>query len=267
MMQTGRYKIGVNYTSTVGAPPEEIFALFRSLGFDAIFTGCDDDLLKTEKYAKTAYEKGLFYESLHAPFDGINSLWQKGEDGDVMLSRVCSCIERCGKYNIPVAVVHLSSGENAPHICDIGKERYDAIVDCAVKNGVTVAFENQRKLANLAFVMELYKDVSNVRFCWDVGHEHCFTGGKEFMPFFGDKLVYTHIHDNYCEYNGDMHMIPFDGKIDFSRVAEHIRRSDFSGTLTLEIFKKADIYKDMSNEVFYKRAYDAITKLRNMCEE
>lgn len=266
-MHTGKYKIGVNYTSTLGASPEETFALFKNLGFDAIFTGCDDDLLKTERYAKAAYENKLFYESLHAPFDGINSMWQVGEDGDRMCARICSCIERCGKYNIPVAVVHLSSGENAPHICDIGKSRYDTIVDCAVKNNVTIGFENQRKLANLAFVMELYANVPEVRFCWDVGHEHCFTGGKEFMPFFGDKLVYTHIHDNYCEYNGDLHMIPFDGNIDFSNAAEHIKKSAFSGTLTLEIFKKAPIYADMTTEDFYERAYNAITKLRKMCEE
>ncbi len=259
------YRLGINYTSSSGLPPEENFALFKTLGFDAVFTGCDDDLHKTERYATAAAKSGLFFESLHAPFDHINDLWKNGEDGDLMQKRICSCIERCGEYDIPIAVVHLSSGDNAPHICDTGKMRFDAIVECAVKNGVTVAFENQRKLANLAFVMELYDKIKNVGFCWDVGHEHCFADGREFMPLFGKKLVYTHIHDNLCEHDGDLHMIPFDGKINYQRAGEHIRNSHFFGTLTLEIFKKAPLYADVTAEKFYKKAYGAIEKFRKMC--
>ncbi len=259
------YRLGINYTSSFGISPEENFSLFKNLGFDAVFTGCDDDLEKTRRYANAAAKSGLFFESLHAPFNGINSLWSSGDEGDLMQKRICSCIERCAMYEIPIAVVHLSSGDNAPHICDIGKTRFDSIVECAVKNGVTVAFENQRKLANHAFVMELYSNVSNVGFCWDVGHEHCFADGREFMPLFGNKLVYTHIHDNLCEHDGDLHMIPFDGKIDFKRAAEHIVRSGFSGTLTLEIFGKAPIYADVSAEKFYEKAYQAIENFRNLC--
>ena len=260
------YRLGINYTSSAGMSPEENFALFKSLGFDAVFTGCDDNLEKTERYANAAAKSGLFYESMHAPFDGINNLWRVGEEGDLMLSRIVSCIERCAKYDIPIAVVHLSSGEAAPHINDLGKSRFDAIVECGVKNGVTVAFENQRKIANLAFAMELYNKIDKVGFCWDVGHEGCFTYGKEFMPLFGEKLVYTHIHDNMCEYNGDQHLIPFDGKNDYERAARHIANSSFDGTLTLEIFKKDAMYSQTDTESFYTKAYDAIVRFRKMCE-
>lgn len=259
------YRLGINYSSTLGLSPEENFSLFKNLGFDAVFTGCDDDLKKTERYANAAAKSGLFFESLHAPFDGINHIWEKNEAGDLMQARICSCIERCAKYDIPIAVVHLSSGDKAPHICDTGKARFDEIVECAVKNGVTVAFENQRKLANLAFAIELYDNIENVGFCWDVGHEHCFADGREYMPFFGKKLVYTHIHDNFCEHGEDLHMIPFDGKIDFERAAEHIRNSAFSGTLTLEIFAKSPMYDNMTAQDFYKNAYSSIEKFRKMC--
>lgn len=261
------YRLGINYTSSSNLSPEENFALFKSLGFDAVFTGCDDNLEKTERYANAAAKNSLLFESLHAPFDGINNLWREGEDGELMLFRIISCIERCGKYGIPIAVVHLSSGENAPHINDLGKSRFDAIVECAVKHDVTVAFENQRKIANLAFAMELYDKVEQVGFCWDVGHEGCFTHGKQFMPLFGEKLVYTHIHDNTCCYNEDLHLIPFDGKTNYDIAAEHIAKSNFSGTLTLEIFKKAPMYSETDSVSFYEKAFWAISKFRDMCVE
>ena len=241
--------------------------LIKQVGFDCIFTG---DFAKgadaracAVQTAEECARLGLRYESIHAPFDGINEMWRDGEKGDNMLCRLKNSIDICAMLGIPYTIVHLSSGENAPCVNDIGHARYDKLVEHAVNKGVTIAFENQRKLANLAFVMELYKDVKEVRFCWDVGHEACFTDGREFMPIFGDKLAYTHIHDNCCIHNGDDHMIPFDGAIDFTRVASHLKR--YAGedvTLTLEL----RYHGTEPEDAYIARAYAAAAKLRTMVE-
>ena len=47
------------------------------------------------------------------------------------------------------------------------------------------------------------------------------------MPLFGNRLICTHIHDNDCMYDHDMHMIPFDGAVDYDRVTRQIRESGF----------------------------------------
>ncbi len=262
-------RLGIYYTDKIGNGVKENLTLFKSLGFECFFTDGLDDAKIMDSYAEAAGEIGMFYECIHAPFKGINSMWQPGEEGDRMLERLKYSVLTCARLGIPYAVVHLSSGDNAPCINDLGHARYDDLVECAVKNGVTVAFENQRKLANLAFVMELYRDVPQVGFCWDVGHEKCFADGKEFMPLFGDRLVYTHIHDNLAEKNGDLHLIPFDGSIDYEVTASHLKKAGFTGTLTLEVFtsNSRGRYDGMSAEAFYTKAANAGKKIRELVEK
>ena len=101
--------------------------------------------------------------------------------------------------------------------------------------GVQIAFENQRKLANIAWTFEEIEDAPNVGFCWDTGHENCFTPGRQYMPLFGKKLICTHIHDNNGVFDHDEHLLPFDGKLDFVRAARQIRESGFTGALVLEV--------------------------------
>ncbi len=257
-------RIGINYFKELGTP-EEAFRRIASRGFDAVFTDFEGSFERVGQFASLAEENGLCYESLHAPFDRINDIWSDAEDGDSMERRLSDTISAASRYGIPYVILHLSSGENAPAVCDAGRRRIDRLVEQAVSERVTLAFENQRKLANLAFVLELYRDCENVGLCWDVGHEKCFAGGREFVPLFPGKLVYTHIHDNYCEPQGDLHMIPFDGRIDYRRTAYHLR--DFSGTLTLELSPSySRKYDGMSPETLAVRARDAVCLLRDMVD-
>lgn len=259
------HKLGINYISTLPLTLEENFSLLSQTGFQAVFT-MHDGAEATARYAAAAADAGLTYESIHAPWDGINAMWQEGDEGETMLRRLTDTLDSCQRNNIPIAVVHLSSGRNAPCINDLGHSRFDRLIDHAVKTGVTVAFENQRMLANLAFVMELYRDIPQVGFCWDLGHEACFAGGREYMPLFGDRLVYTHIHDNLSQPNGDLHRIPFDGNINFARRAEHLRNSGYTGTLTLEISTDLKQYPGITGEGYIQRAYAAVTRFRDMVE-
>ena len=127
-----------------------------------------------------------------------------------------------------------------------------------------LAFENQRKLANLAWAMETFEDTDMVGFCWDCGHESCFTPGREYMPLFGKRLLCTHIHDNEGEYNKDSHLIPFDGNINYERFAEHIRNSGYQGPLTLEVIaKNSHRYDDITPDEYLEKAATAVKRLVN----
>ena len=42
---------------------------------------------------------------------------------------------------------------------------------------------------------------------------------------FGDKLKALHIHDNMPD--GDHHMIPYDGNVDFDRVTTQLANSNY----------------------------------------
>lgn len=145
--------------------------------------------------------------------------------------------------------------------------RFTKLIDYAQRNSVKVAFENQRKLSNLAWVFENFSEEDGVGFCWDCGHENCFTPGKEYMPLFGDRLICTHIHDNYGIYNQDSHLLPFDGAINFRKVADAIHAAKFAGTLMLEVLpENSDRYDGMSLDAYLEKAAGAAKKLRDMVE-
>ena len=258
------FKLGVNYTTSSGLNCADNFRLFSDIGFESVFSGFAD--IKTvEEIAENAHKNNIAYESIHAPFKNINDIWQEGQNGDIMLSQLCNTVEACKAFEVPITVVHLSSGEDAPCITDIGHRRFDTFVECAIKNNVTVAFENQRKLANIAFVFELYKDIQNVGFCLDTGHEACFTRGVKYMPLFGKRLVYTHISDNFSVYNEDLHLIPFDGNIDFEEFADYIVEYGYKGSLNLEISPRNNaMYENFSCSQYYEKAFKRIEKLKNM---
>ena len=259
-------KIGIIADAVSGLSAEEYVKTIASLGFETSFTGMGSERYHLEM-AELFQKYGIEYETVHAPFGGINNMWKVGEDGDAMCRQLTDCVDRCALVGVPTAVVHLSSGIKAPSITDIGRERFAALVAHAKEKGVCIAFENQRKLANIAWAFEAFEDEEHVRFCWDCGHEACFSPGREYMPLFGDKLVCLHLHDNYAVFNGDSHLIPFDGKIDFCKVADYINSYGFEGSIMLEVFKgDHEIYGDLSVYGYLERARDAAIRLRDLAE-
>ena len=253
-------KLGIEWDYHDKGVAEEQARRIKSSGFDATFLDLELDRLDEIMKALNKYE--IECESYHAPFNRINDMWIAGEDGEVMLSRLCRCIDDCNKYEVPVAVVHLSSGKNPPRMNDIGFERYDRLMEYAGRQGITVAYENIRRLDNVAYMLENYPQAG---FCWDVGHEACYTFGMEFMPLFGKRLAAVHIHDNTAIYDEDKHWLPYDGVIDMDKVAQHFAKCSYEGSYMLEVLPKtAQIY---NLDEFYKRAYTAAIKFANSVAE
>ncbi len=261
-------KVGINLHAKAGLSDEEYIHRIAALGFTSLFSGSRlGSMERAAKIADLCAANGIHYETLHAPFDHINDMWLEGEGGDAMLRELTACVDACVIAGVDIAVVHLSSGDNAPSITDLGRARFSSLVDYAAKKGVRIAFENQRKLANLSWAFETFTDTDTVGFCWDCGHENCFTPGREYMPLFGDRLICTHIHDNSGIYNEDLHLIPFDGTNDFERIAGQLRRSSFQGSLMLEVIASVTSrYDTVSVEDYLQKAYTAISRLAAMVE-
>ena len=245
---------------------ESTLELIADLGFDSIFNDASYEKPVCE-IAKLCERFGLEYQFIHAPFRGTNNIWLNNVDGDAMCNKILSSIDDAGSFGIPIAVVHISSTYTPPPISETGANRFKKIVEHAHNKNVKIAFENLRAPEHLKWAMDTFSDAPNVGFCWDTGHENCFTEGIEFMPIYGDKLLCTHIHDNNCEKSGDLHLIPFDGKINFEKVAMHLKNCSCDVPLMLEVFAKNEIYKNVSKTEFFQKAYNAIDKIRKLVNE
>lgn len=218
----------------------------------------------TEKGAQLLSDYGVAFDTLHAPFHGINDIWKNGDDGNKMLEKLLDGVDKCTLVGAKTLIVHLSSGIPAPRINDIGFSRFDNLMEYADKKNIKIAYENQRVVSNIAAVMESYE---NAGFCWDVGHENCFAFGRRYMPLFGDRVCALHLHDNHKVFNMDEHLIPFDGKCDYDYIAKTLADYKYTGTLMLEVMRhNSHKYDDMSAEEYYERAGRAVRRLDQMIE-
>lgn len=260
-------EIGINLFCYGGKEDENIENQIGNMienGFGHTFVMADHPMLSGSLVDKVK-RAGIVFDTLHAPFNGINHMWKDGIDGDETLKRLSDAVSKCADYDIPVAIVHLSSGRPAPVISDIGNERFSRLMDFARKKNVTLAYENQRFLANIASVMEMFPDAG---FCWDIGHEGCFTKGRRYMPLFGDRLTAVHIHDNHHLPDGDEHLIPYDGITDFDLVAKTLADYNFRGTAMLEVFRSEnDKYNDFTQTEYYRHAGNAARRLATAVDE
>lgn len=257
-------KIGVQWNSFL--PPREGAEALRTAGIEATMLMAEHP--DAREVLSILPTRGIVCENLHAPFDGINAVWQEDEAGDVMLSRLCVALTLAADFDVPAVVVHLSSKTPMPAITPVGEERFARLVALGEHLGVRVIFENQRYLKNLAWAMERFPTAG---FCWDTGHEHCFTKDIHFMSLYGERLAALHVHDNRCIEDRDEHLLPFDGTIDFFDVARRIAESRYEGSLMLEVFRTSRrngeaIYAPLSPAAFYREAADRARRLAEMVE-
>ncbi|MBE6538388.1 MAG: sugar phosphate isomerase/epimerase [Ruminococcaceae bacterium] len=250
-------EIGINLQSAAWCPTEKQAKLMRENSFTRTFM-MSDDCSATPETIDLFRNYGITFDTLHAPFRTINNIWKDDESGEKTLNELICGVKKCAELGIPTLIVHLSSGRPAPRINDIGHSRFDRLMSIAKENNIQIAFENQRYVANIADALESYPEAG---MCWDVGHEGCFTPGKHFMPLFGDRLAALHIHDNNLIYNGDDHLLPFDGKIDFDYVARELARLSYGGTIMLEVFCENEPYNSLAPEDFYKKAASSAKRL------
>lgn len=143
------------------------------------------------------------------------------------------------------------------------------MIEYALRKNIRVAFENLRNVGNLAAIMERYERIPEIGFCYDWGHEHCYTQDVHFMDLFGRRIFCTHIHDNFGrskedpKKDMDIHVLPFDGNIDYKEIMSLMDKYNYTGNLTLEV-EQGELYKDMTAEEFLASAYGRIKKISEM---
>ena len=280
-------KTGINANSFgFDCETADLIRMIRASGFDTFFTGFADDDRKTEALAELGAQVGLQYESIHAPFGGLNCIWDEGEAGDEFVRRIHRVTDTCKKFGVGYFTLHCM---NVPRfnvdVCDVqkwsdlGLSRFRSILEYASDCGVKACFENvefpQFELKRLLDVFRA-EGHRSLGFTWDVGHEHCYPGGLDVAEAFGDLLVGTHVHDNFGQadphvitWDDDCHLLPFDGTVDFCRVGQALKRWNYQGTVTLEVRRNEMIpwYRDRTLEEFLHMAHERVTQIAMWCEE
>ena len=278
-MSNNVQKMCVNTGMHFDMPLVEQLKTIKSAGFDCVFTDWEKNI-PMQSLAEEAARVGLTYQSLHAPFYGMDDIWhdEKGELAKKMADDICATIDDCKRYDIPIVIMHTIIGMDNHSPNELGLERIEKLVEYAGKNGIKVAFENTEGEEYLEAVFAKFGGYENVGFCFDSGHEMCYNYSHDMLGKYGKYLVSTHLNDNFkmadvnnMTFLDDYHLLPFDGKADWENIAHRLDKFGFEDTLTFELISTSkpgrhanDIYLDLSFEEYVCQAYEHADRFRKL---
>lgn len=256
---------------------EQIYAIAKA-GFDGIFTHWNEEE-GNKAYLKAAKDAGLFYQSVHAPFEKSYLMWEEGEDGDRETERQKKCLRDTAEIGVPIVVMHAIIGFNRFTPTDTGVLRFGKLLDEARSLGVKIALENTEGECYLRRLMNEFHGHEALGFCIDTGHEMCYNYSHDLITEFGNKLIATHLNDNMkitgdkITWLDDSHLLPFDGLADWKGIADRLNAVGYAGPLTFELTSKSkperhthDIYDNLDLDGFLSLAYKKAVEFRRLVE-
>lgn len=280
-----KQKLAMATSPALETPTERQIELFAEAGFEGFSTNMEGEA-DVSAYKKLGDSLGLVYQSVHAPFHDaarVSNMWEAGDAGKTAARELCRCLEICAENEVGIMVSHVYIGFDYEKPTDttarIGLENFGKVVKRADELGVKVAFENTEGEEFLDILLRGFWGESAVGFCLDTGHEQCYNYGHDLLALYGEKLIATHINDNLgirrfdgvTQPRDDLHLLPFDGIIDWNRFAKRLDEVGYRGIMTCELKKNScrdrhtnDRYTAMSDEVYIAEAYRCACKVAAM---
>lgn len=252
----------VQYDNKNVLPKETINAIYKA-GFKNVFIqyyhreNLEFDEIRQIDYCR---QLGLNIIFCHLGYKNINEIWLDGENGEKVTEEYIKDLDLMKEKQINLVVMHLSSGRKSAMYNEIGLERIRKIVVHAKKLGIKIAFENTRKKGYLEYIFENIKE-DNIGVCFDAGHYHVHFDDEFDFEFFKDKFFAVHLHDN--DQTDDLHLLPFDGTINWDKVLANLKQTDYKGPLTLELCYRKE-YLHQTLEEFYEEGYRRGQKLEEI---
>jgi sugar phosphate isomerase/epimerase len=250
-------------------PLDKRLGLIEEAGFDStsVWLGEEEELVRDGKehlVPELVAGHKLFFENVHAPFENCNKIWSEDSSvRDEIKSEYDHCISFCSRYSVPIVVIHISRGDDAPELNEYGLEVLRDIVKHAEDSNVVVAIENTRKAH---YLDRVYASVESpfLKFCYDSSHDFiCSPNPGMILDKWGHLLAATHLSDN--DGTLDRHWLPGEGNIDWTVVRDCFPRDEYGGILTLEVVPRDE--EQGSARSFLKRAMERMLWTRKFLLE
>lgn len=263
-------KLCLGVSNSFQTPVKEQIKLIKDAKFDAFFIDwTPKTVLKDIKEYADSLE--IEIQSVHAPFEKSADMWTDGDAADAAVDELISCVGDCAEIGVPIVVCHAIIGFDKFTPNNAGVVNFRKVVEFAKEKGVKIAFENTEGEMYLEKLMNSFKDYDNVGFCWDSGHEQCYNFSQDMLAKYGSRLIATHLNDNLgisfsdgkTFWTDDLHLLPFDGIIDWKDAADRLNKCGYNDILTFELSKQSkperhenDKYAKMPIEEYIAEVYN-----------
>ena len=246
---------------------EESLKLAAQVGFKKIFMSFKTNHLFEGQYRRffdLSKAHGLEVSFVHLGYQvggGIASIWEEDAAGDQLVSDYKKDLEIVAKDGIKMVCMHVTKSNKQSPMSQIGLKRWGELVKHAEKLGVIIALENTVWPGYIEFILDNIKS-PNLQVCFDSGHNHVyFRDGFDFKKF-KDKIACIHLHDN--DQTKDLHLLPFDGTIDWSEIADNLKKANYKGEIACESGYKRGYVNEITPLEFFTQAYRRLEKINDM---
>jgi len=151
------------------------------------------------------------------------------------LNRGCiQALEQASKLGIEKAVVHYFTVDPWSHEKKVDELR--KLIWVAEENDITLCLENTEEKPSE--IRKIIDKIPKLWFCLDIGHANIFGNTPSgFITHLRELTEHVHIHDNHGGDSeaDDIHLIPGEGNIDFSKTLQDLLRINYDGDFTLEL--------------------------------
>ena len=261
-------KVGFSLDGKYAVPMPEVIQLLSDSGFDAVSPLWQRGI-SLDDTINAALRNGLILQSLHGPLRGLPMMWDAAPS-EIATDHL-TAVDCCAAYGIPLLVVHSWTGVDYTFSEDsLYFGHFDRLVERAICKGVQIAFENLEGAEYLDALMDRYKCCDAVGLCWDSGHERCYTPNRDFLQKYGNRLLITHLNDNFgvtdpaglLRGTDDLHLLIGDGNTHWDSVVRRLNDVQPQQILNFE-FKirpkgdrcTMDLYTKLPLEQFCQEAY------------
>ncbi len=270
------YKLVLSTGMGFDTTTSEQIKIMKEVGWDGFFT-CWEPGEDLNAYARLASDLGMLYQSVHAPFGEVDKLWESESEGDKYADVQIDCLRAAKDAGVDLVIQHAIIGMERCTPTPLGLKRYEKIFTAAENIGVTVALENTEGEIYVEALMREFGSSPNVGFCIDTGHEMCYNERRDIIGKYADKLVCTHLNDNFgrtgdsITWLDDSHVLPFDGSADWDGIVARLKAAGYKGDLTFELTSKSkpertthDIYNQLDMRAFSALALERAKRIREM---
>lgn len=251
--------IGFSLQAQYSLPITQVIPILCENGFSAVSPVWTPEL-DIRCLADCAKLHRMTIQSLHATHKDTPLLWEpENEKSQSVFQNIMKSIDDCSEFDIPILVVHGWQGfdyDFSHKSLNFGI--FDKFVQRAEEKGISIAFENLEGEEFLCALMERYREKSNVGYCWDSGHDNCYPHETNFLEKFGERLIMTHLNDNFGlrdpegvpTGDDDLHLIPYDGVIDWDKALLKLKKHPKQKILNFEI--KTSSHSKAEEDLIYK---------------
>ena len=217
----------------------------------------DDWKKQVEEIRNEAERLGCVFSQSHPPYRrGREGTFPTAEEEEFFRAMSLRALEITAMLGAKWAVIHPVMDVNAD-INDVDAQvRYNQQMfareaELAQKLGIGLAFENmfdgeQRRFGSTAEDLIAIQDSfhsDHIGVCWDVGHANRMYHAQQLLAIrkLGSRIKALHIDDNLGK--DDLHLLPFEGNVNWEQVMHTMHDSGCNADLIYEIRNNSNMPK------------------------